>query len=104
MVVHGWGMIAVRCRSRDGYRPCVQFAIWSTAFQSVPKSEDGVLSEEILLASINLCCHPHDIWDISTLLVTFYQCLRSDSDVCDGHSQRCFVSIGSVLGAGEHMI
>ena len=39
-----------------------------------------------------------------TLLVTFYQCLRSDSDVCDVHSQRCFVSIGSVLGAGEHMI
>lgn len=51
VVVHAWGMVAVRVRLQDGYSWTIQPAIRSTVFQKVSTGEDNVLSEVLFWLS-----------------------------------------------------
>jgi len=66
VVVHAWGMIAVRVRLQYGYRPSIRSAIRSTTFQRVRTGEDGVLSE-VLFWLASLCAILHMIFGILVL-------------------------------------
>ena len=47
VVVHAWGMIAVRCRLPREYKSTLRATIHSTAFQNVSMCEDDVVSEAL---------------------------------------------------------
>ena len=54
MVVHAWGMVAVRVRSQDGFRPLVRSTIRSQTFQGARFGKDGIISE-VLVWIASLC-------------------------------------------------
>lgn len=72
VVVHAWGMIAIRIRSRCGYshRPSLQSALRSDMFLKVSTGKDSFLSELLLLIA-SACALAHLVFgvlDLSSLL------------------------------------
>ncbi|KAL8651552.1 MAG: hypothetical protein Q9226_004659 [Calogaya cf. arnoldii] len=48
VVVHAWGMAAIRVQSPEGFRPSIRSAVRTTAFRTASKGSEGVLSEMLL--------------------------------------------------------
>ena len=72
VVVHGWGMIAIRVRSRCGYsyRSSLQYAFRSELFLKVSTGKDCLLSE-LLFSLASACALVHLVFgvlDLSSLV------------------------------------
>ncbi|KAL8849900.1 MAG: hypothetical protein Q9221_005166 [Calogaya cf. arnoldii] len=48
VVVHAWGMAAIRVQSPEGFQPSIRSVVRSTAFRTASKGSEGVLSEILL--------------------------------------------------------
>lgn len=58
VVVHTWGMVAIRMRLRAGYRPSIKSAVRSVTFLEVLKCADNIWSETLLwLATLSAIIH-----------------------------------------------
>lgn len=58
VVVHGWGMAAIRVQSAEGFQPSVGSAFRSTAFQAAINGSESVVSEvPIWIASLLTLVH-----------------------------------------------
>ena len=64
VVVHAWGMVAVRFRmGRSGHRPSIRAAVHSSAFRRVRLADENIVSESLFWFA-SLCAIIHNIFGI----------------------------------------